>query len=265
VLLLRDAYRPLAANLWIAVSVDILCFVAGAAVSQGVLATVAPQWMLPLDSLLWDSSLGLVILFLLRVQIPSGMFAHKTSASSLTMDELASEIRTYEQTIRRAIRIELGVGAFFIGGTIAGFSLLFVGSTVVEKAALAITLASVLFVWWFIYRYCRVRSIPVHLGFEQAVAAYRKDLEYRCGLSSTYLWWYLLPLSVGPVVFTIASAPRMMSEMRIPAPGFVMAFLIGSTILIMAVFGAMLLWVQRRAIRRTRERIDQLSMITEKI
>ena len=269
VLALRDAYRPLAPKAWRVVSLDMVYLVAAVAVSQAILAVLAPQWMLSLESPVTDYGIGLIILVLARLQVPTGLIAHKPATGSISMSELTTEIRIYESAIRRAIGIEMAACVVvifaFLGGLVAlevqnmlASELSLPGVPVhgiVEKAAMILVVGAALFVGVFLYRYCRVRPIPLDLGFERAVAAYREDLEYRCKLSATYVWWYLLPLMLGPTLFTISAG------LSSPAPYAV----IGIGLLTFAIVGALLIWVQKRMIRRTRGRIRQLSVATEKI
>jgi len=258
VLLLRDAYRAPGKKPWIAAFGDVAEFVAAAVVSQGVLALVAPPWRLDLN--IQDSAFGLLILLFMRLQIPAGLFERKTPATSITMGELTGEIRFYESTIRRAVRIEIGACCVVVFAALLSLPWLStLESTPLAKVAFILTISAVIFVGVFMFRYCRVRSIPTDRGFEQAVAAYQEDMKYRCRLSANYVWWYLLPLCLGPTIFTVASA----SAAPVPFPA--LALMIAVTILGMVLFGALLIWIQRRLIRRTRERIHQLSEVTEKI
>jgi hypothetical protein len=255
----------LAPKAWRVVSVDMVYLVAAVAVSQAVLAVVAPQWMLSLESPV-DYGIGLIILFLVRLQIPTGLIALKPATGSISMSELTTEIRVYESAIRRAIGIEMAACVVlilaFLGGLVALEiqnrmleSLAMPGYGIVEKVAMILVASAALFVGVFLYRYCRVRRIRLDLGFERAVAAYREDLEYRCKLSATYVWWYLLPLTIGPTMFIVSVG------LKSPAPFAV----IGIGLLVFAIVGGLLLWVQKRVIRKTRERIRQLSVATEKI
>jgi hypothetical protein len=243
--MLRDAYRGQVRHWLRAAAGDILAVALSIVGLQGLLAITLPQLLVPRGVLLGYPVI-LLLLFLVRWQVGSFLQA-RPSASNLSLQELTTEIRDFEANVRRAVRLELSACAVMIP-ILAAAS--WYETSPVGKTGYGLTAAGVAFVGWFLLRYGRIRAMAAELGFEETVQAYRYHLQKSMKFSSTYHWWYLLPLSIGPMVLTIGTS----------GIGIWMLAPIGIWIMFA---GLLLLW-QKQYRDRTRRRLDELAIATEK-
>ncbi len=249
-LALRDAYREAAPKWPRAIAIDMVIAATGVLLSQLILTLTLPALLLTRDTLLVGFPLGYIILFFVRLQSPGGLHQPPGFARSLSMQELRTEIALYEATIRRAIRIEIGA-CIVVAVCFAGF--LWAPAPLIGKIGGGLTSTAALFIWWFLHRYGRVRPIPDHLGFSESIAAYRADLERRRRLSKSYVWWYVLPLTIGMGLMIIS--PQLQRGKSL--------FSILLTVLILAAVGGILVIVQRAAAHKMLQRLEQLGVVTE--
>jgi hypothetical protein len=252
ILALRDVYRDVTPKWGRAVAMDIAIAAAGVLLSQALLALTAPGLMLTRSTLLVGFPLGFVILFFVRLQSPTGFFQPKSFARTLSMQELRTEIGIYESVVRRAIRIE--IGACIVVAFVFFAYVLWLPTPLLGKIGSGLTATAALFIGWFLYRHGRVRPIPADLGFTKTVAAYRDDLARRKRLSQSYLWWYVAPLAIGPAIMIVGP--------QLQRPGSPVKALI-ALFIIAAVCGLLVL-AQYVVARKTQQRIDQLSTVSEK-
>jgi len=169
----------------------------------------------------------------------------------MSLQELLCEVRAFETHARRAIHIEL-----WAAGVVAAFftACIWFAPSSAAKVGCAMTAAGAVFVGWFLVRYARVQAMPGHSGFAIALAHYRLEIERRAALSRSYLWWYLLPLSLGPAVLLIGKAFQQPDPLRTIVIGLA----------IFASFGVLMIYVQRDVQRRAQQRLEQLAGVTEK-
>lgn len=253
VLALRDAWRvQTLERLGRTVAVDMT--VAGAAVllSQALLWIAAPALVLNRAALLVGLPLGLIIVYFVRLQSPTGISLATRSAPQPTLGQLRGEIAACERLIRRAVVIELGACVIVIPIFVA--FLMWSPAPPIIRIGCALTVLGALFVAAFLWRYVRVRPIPVDLDFGTTVQRYRIELERRRRLSRSYLWWYIVPLSVGIGVTIIGP--------QLQRPGGARGAVLSAAIIV-ALF-AMLTLLQFGAAAKTQKRIYQLGVVSEK-
>lgn len=250
-LALRDVYRDTTPSWPRAAALDVAIAATCVLLLEGMLWLLAPSLLLTRDTLLIGFPLGFLILFGLRLQTPTGFHQPPGFARSLSLQELRTEITTYETAVRRAIRVEI-VACIFVAACFFGF--LWAPSPLISRIGGGFTSAAALFIWWFLYRFARVRPIPAELGFTDTVAAYRADLQRRRRLSRSYVWWYVVPLSIGMSLMLIGP--------QLQRPGSLPGVLL--TALVMVAFGTLLVSVQQFAARKAQQRVDQLGLVSEK-
>jgi hypothetical protein len=198
--------------------------------------------------------LGFIILFFVRLQSPTG-FQQPRGAypKSVSIDELRTEISTYETLVRRAIRIELGA-CLVVGACFSAFAI-WLPASLIGKIGCGLVAASAVFIAWFLMRYARVREIPKNIGFADTMAAYRGDLQRRYRLSRTFTWWYVLPLSLGVIVMIVG--------LQLQKPGGLAGALFATAIIV--IVGGSLTLMQRAAGAGLKLRIEQLEDSSEKL
>ena len=200
-LVFRDAYRTLKPRYVREAAFDTAAFALTVAVSQAVLALVASHLVLPVPALTVGLPLGSLVMFLLRVQMPGGGGTPARMPGEMSIDELRARISTYEASLRRGLYAELGA-AFLV---MVGFTVfVLVVPTWPQKIGCALAALGGAFVAWFMERRARVVPIPQDLDFAHLAAAYRHDVEQRARLLRGSLWWYILPILLGPAVLTFA-------------------------------------------------------------
>ena len=249
---LRDVYRDVSPSWVRAVAVDMAIAAAAVLLSQAILAATSSALLLSRDTLLVGFPLGFVVLFFVRWQSPTGFHQPPGFARSISMQELRTEIATYESTIRRAIRIEIGacivVAVFFLG-------VLWSPAPLIAKIGGGFTSAAALFICWFLYRHARVRPIPATFGFVESIATFRADLERRRRLSKSYGWWYVMPLGVGMALMVIG--PQLQN------PDSLLSAAVSALILLAVC--AILVLLHRGIAQKFQKRIEQLGLVSERV
>lgn len=253
-LALRDVYRaPTALTPYRSAVGDVIVAALAVLTTQGWCALFAPAWLVTGATLRIGFPFGFIVLFFLRLQMPTGLHQPVAVAQARTMQELIGEIDRYELNTRRAVRIELGaavlVMALFAAGLIFGS-----GKSAVLTLGISLSIAGAAFVGVFLYRHARLRPIVRTDGFMQLVAQYRIEIERRLRLSQTYLWWYVVPLSLGPAVILIGfqlGKPDTPTRIAITAG-------------LLSAFAAMLVFAQKPLIRKMQQRLERLSVVTER-
>jgi hypothetical protein len=253
VLVLRDAYRTLAPHPYRAAAGDVIAAAAAVLTTQAMCAFFAPDWTLTSGALRVGFPLGFFLLFFVRLQSPTGVHQPIAFAPAMTMQELSSEIDVYERIVRRAIRIELGAAVVVIACFAAALIFAPPTASMFSTLGLVLALSGAVFVGVFLFRNARLRPI-IRSGFAATVALYRQELERRLRLSRTYLWWYVLPLSIGPAVLLIG--PQLVRPAAFTR--------IAVTVVLLIVFACALVFAQKPVIRKIRQRIQQLSVVVEK-
>jgi hypothetical protein len=250
-LALRDVYRGTTPSWPRAAALDVAIAASGVLLLEGILSITAPALLLSRDTLLIGFPLGFFVLFGVRLQIPTGFHQPPGFARSLSMQELRTEITTYETVVRRAVRVEMAACAFV---AVCFFGFLWAPSPLINKIGGGFTSAAALFIGWFLHRFARVRPIPANLGFADTIAAYRADLERRRRLSRSYVWWYVVPLSIGMSL--------MMIGPQLQRPGSLTGVML--TLLVIIAIGVLLVSIQQVAARKALQRMEQLGLVSEK-
>jgi hypothetical protein len=251
VLALRDVYRGATPTWPRAAALDVGLAAAVVLIGQAILFLAAPALVLTRDTLMIGFPLGFLILFGARLQIPGGFHQPPASARSLSMAELRTEIAVYENTIRRAVRVEM-VACAFVAIFFCGF--LWSPAPLIAKIGAGVTAVSAAFIYWFLRRFARIDPVASNLGFAESIAAYRRELERRQWLSKTYVWWYVLPLMTGMALMIVG--PQLLRA------GSSRGALI--TTLVLVGFGVLLVLLQKSVAQKARLRADQLVLVNEK-
>jgi hypothetical protein len=247
---LRDAYRTLKPRYVREAAFDTATFALAVALSQALVALIAPDFLLSVPAMTVGIPVGALVLFLVRVQMPGGLGPARMP-SEMSIDELRTRVRSYEASVRRGLYSEYAA-AFLV---MAGFTVFaLVVPTWPQKIGCALAALGAAFVAWFMERRARLVPIPRDLDFADLAAAYRRDVERRAHLLRGSLWWYILPILLGPAVLTFG--PMIMRGA--PALGAAAAFL-G-----MVVFGAVIRALHRLAVRKSEELAHQLASLKEK-
>lgn len=163
-----------------------------------------------------------------------------------------AEVRGFEAASRRATRIEIGAAFALVAGCIA--SLWAMRPTPLGEAFNAITAGGALFVVWFLHRHARITPVAEGLEFAQSVTSYRRNLERQLQRAHTVIWWYWLPLSVGPAVLLFGVAYQQANPWPVVFKG-----LTG-----FAVICGLILYMYQSSEQKLRRRIAQLGEITQK-
>jgi hypothetical protein len=191
------------------------------------------------------------MLFILRLQNPGGGVWPTPVAHTVSLAELITEVRGFEAVWRRAVRIEIGTG---LAAVAASAIIMWLAPGLIGRLSWALTAAGALFATWFLHKHVRMERVPEGLSFTATLACYRRNLQWRVTHTRTYLRWYLLPLSLGPIALALGPLLRQPNPdpMAIrAAAGF-------------AVAGVLVLLMQRTSVLKFKQRIDQLEVIAEK-
>jgi hypothetical protein len=248
---LRGVYRVPAPTRVRDAAMDIGVYAAFVVASQAAVALLAPDLLLSKVALFVGFPLSCVILFFVRLQLPGFEATPQTAARSISLQELTQEVRTVEALGRRAVRIEIGACLFVA----VGFAVpVWAAPALITRIGHALIVASALFVGGFLYRMMRRGgSMPAGLDFAQSMAFYRALLERSRKLSRTYVWWYVLPLSIGPAVLAIGDGIHRSDPWRTLG---ILGFIV--------VFGGILVKLHAVMARGVQKRLDQLGVTEEK-
>ena len=256
-LILRDAYRtpsptPFTATKSRLAAVDVAAAAGCMLLWQAFAALFAPQWLLPTRALSVGLPIFCVLLFFVRLQAPQATSWPPAITRTMSIKDLMAEVRGFEAASRRATRIEIGAAFALVAGCIA--SLWAMRPTPLGEAFNAITAGGALFVAWFLHRHARITPVAEGLEFAQSVTSYRRNLERQLQRAHTVIWWYWLPLSVGPAVLLFGVAYQQANPWPVVLKG-----LTG-----FAVICGLILYMYQSSEQKLRRRIAQLGEITQK-
>jgi hypothetical protein len=246
----RDAYRTLQPRYVREAAFDAATFALAVALSQALVALLAPGLILSMPALTVGLPLGSVVLFLVRVQMPGGVVPARIPRE-MSVDELRARVRAYEASVRRGVYAEL-VAAFMVMAGFTAFALMV--PTWPQKIGCALAALGGAFVAWFMERRARVVPIPSHLDFAHLAAAYRSDIERRARLLRGSLWWYILPILLGPAA--LAFGPMIARRTFSPGAAAAFAGMVG--------FCAVIRALHRLVARKSDELARQIAALKEK-
>jgi hypothetical protein len=253
VLALRDAWRAQTLQrLARTVAIDIALVAAVVLSSQAVLWFAAPALVLNRAALVIGLPLGLVILYFLRLQSPTGISLTPGFVRQLTLGQIRGEIAAREGVYRRAVAIEMGACVVVVA-VFAAF-LLWAPAPTIGRIGFGLTVLGALFVGAFLWRYGRVRPIPADLDFGATVQRYRNQLEQHRRLCRSYLWWYIVPLAIGINVTMVGFRLQRAGGAR----GAAVDVVVVSAILALPTL------LQGVVAAKTQKRIEQLALLSEK-
>jgi hypothetical protein len=217
---------------------------------QALTWMVAPEWLVQRASLTIGLPLFCVVWFFGRLKIqPSAGPARLAREMSAT--ELLAEVRGFETLCQRNILIELGAALVLLAVCLP---VLLAPVPLVLRSADALYVAGTLFVVWFLRRYANVTPLPDGLRFDQSLSGYRRHLEQQARLTGTVLWWYVLPLMLGPITLAFARA------LQAPGPWLPLSRAAAGQ----AIFMALVVWMNNRAHAQLQRRMNQLAALQEK-
>jgi len=256
-LVLRDAYRtpsptPFSATRSRLAAVDVGAAAGCIFLWQALAALFAQQWLLTARALSVGIPIFCVLLFFVRLQAPQTTSWPPAIARTMSMNELMVEVRGFEAVSRRAIRIEIGAAFALVAGCIV--SLWAMPPTLLGQSFNATTAGGALFVAWFLHRYARITPVADGLEFGQSLASYRRNLEQQLRRGRTVLWWYLVPLSVGPALLVFGVASKQANPWPFVIKGLA----------VFAVIWGLILHMYQSAEPKVRRRIAQLDGTAEK-
>jgi hypothetical protein len=253
VLALRDAWRAQTLQrLARTVAIDTALVAAAVLLSQAMLWFAAPALVLNRAALIIGLPLGLVILYFLRLQSPTGIWLAPGFARQLSLGQIRGEIAAREGVYRRAVAIEMGACVVVVA-VFAAF-LLWAPAPTIGRIGFGLTVLGALFVGAFLWRYGRVRPIPADLDFGATVQRYRNQLEQHRRLCRSYLWWYIVPLAIGINVTMVGFRLQRAGGAR----GAAVDVVVVSAILALPTL------LQGVVAAKTQKRIEQLALLSEK-
>jgi hypothetical protein len=250
--LTRDVYRVLPGKQPLSAIVDVAVFVGSALSSQAIVALVAPAWLLNVPALTLGLPIGAVLVFLLRWQ-SSGFIADPrlANARQLTLEDLMREVRGFEAIGRRGVRMELGA-CFVVAAAFTFYA--WVAPDMLGRLGNALIAAAAVFIAWWMRGWLRAPPIPDGLSFEETIRIQRERLGAAKRIYQTAIWWYVLPLALGPILLVIRSVldepdpwPRLFLRL---------ALLMGAALALQM--------LQRLFAKGMQKRIDQLALVTER-
>lgn len=248
-IVLRDAYKRCASVSAMQVATDVGIAATAMVLCETIVAVVRPSLLVPWRAMV-ASIVGFGMLFLLRLQNP-GLGAHVrrlTSATPLTLDALTTEVRLFERTCRRAIRIETIAGVAIAIGFIV--PLLFAPNWIL-RVGWALGSAYGLYVAAFMITH-PLKPTPEGLDLHSLSSFHRHQLENRVSLLETMWRWYFLPGAPAMILIIIGSATLAAERVRPMWP----AAIVVAALMCVAVAG---LSGARRSARKLRVRIDALN------
>jgi len=202
-LVLRDAYKRSVSLSATQVATDVGITATAMIVCEAIVAIARPSLLLPWRSMV-ASIAGFAMLFLLRLQNPGpGVYVRQlTSATPGTLEALTTEVRLFERTCRRAIRIETIAGvALAIGFMVP----LLLAPNWILRIGWALGSAYGLYVAAFMITH-PLTPMPDGLDLHSAHSFHRHQLECRVSLLETMWLWYFLPGAPAIILIIIGSA-----------------------------------------------------------
>jgi hypothetical protein len=248
----RDVYRALPGRQPLSAILDAAVFAGSALLSQAVVALVAPDYLLKLPALVVGLPIGCVLIFLLRWQASALVTDPKlANARQLTMQDLMREVRAFETLASRGVRMELGA-CFVVAVCFTAYAWL--APDMLTRLGNALIAAAAVFIAWWMRHWLRNNPIPDGLSFEETVRIQRERLAIGQRAYQTAIWWYVLPLSLGPILLVI----RSVLDEPDPWPALFLRLA-----LLMAA-ALVLQFVQRLFGRGMQKRMDQLALVTQR-
>jgi len=253
-LLLRDAYR--ATERWTIQRgfFDIVTVTGCMALSQAVLAVLvtaadlSPGWLLPSIRALLFAITALPGLLVLRLVLGlDGDVRFSGAESQSSAADIVRDYREFEARVRTRNAVFIGTLLMLVAA--AGFLWLFVKPPLVGYAFLVGHLCVIAYV----AAKGAARTMPAGIGFAEARAQYRRELDRQRRLFRPLLWWWLLPLFLGIAIQAVAPGIRSGEAPRI-------AFGIAA-VLLLAIAIAML---NRDRTRKFRAKLATLAELAER-
>jgi hypothetical protein len=248
----RDVYRALPGKQPVSALLDIALFAGSALLSQAVVALVAPAWLLKLPALVVGLPIGCVLIFLMRWQT-SGLTSDPrlANARQLTRQDLMREVRSFETLARRGVRLELG--ACFV--VVACFTLCaWLAPDMLTRLGHALIAAAAVFIAWRLRNWVHVIPMADGLSFEESIRIQRERLAIGKRFYLSAIWWYLLPMMLGPSLLIVRS---VLDEPN-PWPTLFVR------LALLAAVAFLLQFVQRLFASGMQKRMDQLALVTER-
>ncbi len=248
----RDVYRVLPGRQPLSAVLDVAVFVGSALLSQAIVALVAPEYLLKLPALVLGLPIGSVLVFLLRWQASSLVPDPKlANARQITLQDLMREVRSFETLARRGVRME--IGACFV--VIAAFTTYaWLAPDMLTRLGHALIASAAVFIAWWMRGWLRDVRVPDGLSFEETVRIQRERLAIGKRVYQTAIWWYVLPLSLGPILLIIRS---VLGE---PDPWPTLF----ARLALLAASACVLQCLQRLFASGMQKRMDQLALVTER-
>ena len=192
-----------------------------------------------------------MLLFFVRLQSLGGILQPRIITGTMSVTEVLADVRGLDAVWRRLMHIE--IGAAVVAAACGGVRLWVAPGLPIEIGS-ALMAAGVLFVVLFLHRRARVQPIPRGLGFAQLLALYTASLERRSELSRSFLWWYVLPLSLGPTVLAVGQA----IQQPYPMPAII------RNLAAIVMIGMLLVLLARSNAHTFQQRIAQLATVSER-
>jgi len=259
-LILRDAYRPTAPSSPsptppLAAAFDIALVCACVLMTETAAALWAPELLLSRQALVFGVPFGCMVLFILRVQNPPRSIWATPAAMSLSYAELVTEVRGYEAVWQRALRIEMAMSiALVVLTPLVCFAFPWIAPGPIGQLGFAIIAAGALSVALLLHKRWRLEKVPDGLTFAETLASYRQSLQLRVERSRTHVWWYLVPILLGPMVLVLGPFLWHPRTTDMPIGG----------VATLAVVIVMILVVRRASLNTYQKRIDQLGVVAER-
>ena len=247
-LILRDAYKRHVSMSARQVLVDVGIAIGAMIVCESIVAAAWPSLLLPWRAMA-GAVVGFVMLFLLRLQNPGlGTYVRRLGADGpLTVETLTSEVRTFERTGRRAVRIEMFAGMslavmFVVPMLLAPNWIMRLGW--VFGSAYGLYVAAIM-------RSRAPTAMPEGLDFDATATFYSHQLERRVSSLETMWRWYILPGAPAMVCIAIGAASLLAQRGRPIYPALAVV-VIGVVVALVLHSGS------RSAARKLRSRIERL-------
>jgi hypothetical protein len=260
-LILRDAYRPTAPSSPSptpprAAAVDVALVCASVLLVETVVALWAPELLLTRQAFIYGIPFGCALLFITRLQNPPRGIWAIPAPTRLSYTELLAEVRGYEAVWQRALRIEIVMAVALVPiALLMCFPLRWLVPSPIARLSFAIIAAGGAFVALLLHKRMRLRAVPEGLSFAETVARYRSNLELRIAHARTFVWWYLVPVLLGPTVLVLDPILWHPRPLAMPIAG----------VIALVVIIALILVARRASLHKYKQRIDQLAVVAENL